>query len=114
MTFVLPSTFSYFKLFKLFKLLILTHSRFARCPPLAAVTDEQENSRGDIPGPLPVVCSDMIVADEQIARAKLNGAQAVLLQLGLLNEEVREREGGATNISLSFAHFVLTLTPFYH
>lgn len=69
---------------------VMTDKRVGGCDydDLKTVTDEQENSRGDVPGPLPVVCSDMIVADEQIARAKLNGAQAVLLQLGLLNEEV--------------------------
>eukprot|EP00519_Triparma_laevis_P009676 CAMPEP_0182502586 /NCGR_PEP_ID=MMETSP1321-20130603/13731_1 /TAXON_ID=91990 /ORGANISM="Bolidomonas sp., Strain RCC1657" /LENGTH=308 /DNA_ID=CAMNT_0024707553 /DNA_START=109 /DNA_END=1032 /DNA_ORIENTATION=- len=69
---------------------VMTDKRVGGCDytDLKTITEEQEKARGDVPGPLPVICSDMIVMDEQIARAKINGAQAVLLQLGLLNEDV--------------------------
>ena len=69
---------------------VMTDKRVGGCDyaDLKTITAEQEKARGDVPGPLPVICSDMIVMDEQIARAKINGAQAVLLQLGLLNEDV--------------------------
>ncbi|GMI32810.1 hypothetical protein TrCOL_g9899 [Triparma columacea] len=68
---------------------VMTDKRMGGCDyeDLMTVAKEQEESRGDVPGPLPVICSDLIVDKVQIARAKACGAGAINLQLGLLGEE---------------------------
>lgn len=49
--------------------------------------EEQETARGDFPGPLPVLVRDDFVDEVQLARAKAEGASAVMLELGLNGEE---------------------------
>ncbi|GMH64540.1 hypothetical protein TrRE_jg5713, partial [Triparma retinervis] len=68
---------------------VMTDKRMGGCDyaDLETVAREQEEAKGDVPGPLPVICSDLIVDKVQIARAKACGAGAITLQLGLLGEE---------------------------
>jgi len=48
-----------------------------------SIADEQESARGDMPGPCPVICSDLIVDEVQIARSKAFGADAVAIDVGV-------------------------------
>ncbi len=68
---------------------VMTDKRIGGCTydDLKHVSEEQEGARGEVPGPLPVICSDLIVDEVQVARAKASGAQAVKLDVGLLTAE---------------------------
>ncbi|KAL7468069.1 hypothetical protein ACHAXS_008300 [Conticribra weissflogii] len=54
---------------------------------VAAVVAEQEEARGEVPGPLPVISSDLIVDEIQIARAKSAGAEGVVVTYGVVGRE---------------------------
>ncbi|CAM9823605.1 unnamed protein product [Pylaiella littoralis] len=54
---------------------------------LAKVVTEQENSRGDFPGPMPVIVRDLVISEFEIARAKAAGASGVTVVLALVGAE---------------------------
>jgi indole-3-glycerol phosphate synthase len=68
---------------------VLTDERMGGCTydDLVDIVEEQEEARGEVPGPLPVICSDLIVDEIQIARAKDSGAAAVVVTYGVVGVE---------------------------
>lgn len=54
---------------------------------LEAIVKEQEGARGEMPEPCPVISSDIIVDEVQIARSAAAGAKAVLLSYGVVGEK---------------------------
>lgn len=54
---------------------------------LTGVHREQETARGDVPGPLPLISSDLIVHPVQLAQSKVAGCTGVVLRYGALGEE---------------------------
>lgn len=54
---------------------------------LTSIRNEQETAKGDVPGPLCVISSDLVVDELQLAMAAATGAQAVVLTLGVLGEQ---------------------------
>jgi indole-3-glycerol phosphate synthase len=51
------------------------------------VVEEQQEAMGEVPGPLPVICSDLIVDEIQIARAKDAGAAAIVVTYNVVGGE---------------------------
>ncbi|KAL7452538.1 hypothetical protein ACHAWC_004266 [Mediolabrus comicus] len=68
---------------------VLADERTGGCSydDVAAMVEEQEEARGDVPGPLPVISSDLIVDEIQIAQAADAGAKAVTVTYGVVGEE---------------------------
>lgn len=68
---------------------VMADERIGKCTydDIVAITTEQESAKGDIPGPVPVICSDLIVDEVQIARSASVGAEAVLVTLGVVGQE---------------------------
>lgn len=62
---------------------IMADERMGGCTytDLSTVKKEQETSRGEVPGPLYVISSDLIVDEIQLAQASVSGADAVVLNL---------------------------------
>ncbi|KAL3799889.1 hypothetical protein ACHAW5_004401 [Stephanodiscus triporus] len=54
---------------------------------VASVVDEQNRAIGEVPGPLPVISSDVVVDPVQVARSKDAGAIAITISYGLLGGE---------------------------
>ena len=54
---------------------------------LKIVAKEQESNRGNVPGPLPIISSDLIIDELQVALSSLSGASAVLISFGVVGEE---------------------------
>ncbi|GMI20492.1 hypothetical protein TeGR_g6565 [Tetraparma gracilis] len=69
---------------------VMADPRMGGCdyPDVAAFVAENETARGGVPGPLPVVSSDLVVTEAQVARAKLAGAAAVTLSAAALGKEL--------------------------
>jgi indole-3-glycerol phosphate synthase len=69
---------------------VMADPRMGGCdyPDVAAFVSENETARGGVPGPLPVVSSDLVVTEAQVARAKLAGAAAVTLGAAALGKEL--------------------------
>jgi indole-3-glycerol phosphate synthase len=69
---------------------VMADPRMGGCdyPDVAAFVSENETARGGVPGPLPVVSSDLVVTEAQVARAKLAGAAAVTLSAAALGKEL--------------------------
>ncbi|CAM9925135.1 unnamed protein product [Ascophyllum nodosum] len=51
------------------------------------VVKDQEGSRGEFPGPMPVIVRDLVLSEFQIARAKAAGASGVTIGLALVGQE---------------------------
>jgi len=68
---------------------VLADKRMGGCDyeDIVSIVKEQENARGEMPGPVPVICSDIIVDEVQIARSAAVGAQAVFLSYGVIGEQ---------------------------
>ena len=68
---------------------VLADERTGGCSydDIVSVVEEQEVARGDVPGPLPVISSDMIVDEIQIAQAADAGAKAVTVTYGVVGAE---------------------------
>lgn len=68
---------------------VLADERTGGCSydDVVAMVEEQEEARGDVPGPLPVISSDLIVDEIQIAQAADAGAKAVTVTYGVVGEE---------------------------
>ena len=65
---------------------VLADDRTGGCTydDIKAVIEEQEEARGEVPGPLPVISSDLIVDEIQIAQAAEAGAKAVTVTYGVV------------------------------
>lgn len=68
---------------------VLADDRMGGCSydDLAMFVEDQRRSKMEVPGPVPVINSDVIVDEYQIARTKAVGAAAVVLNFGLLGPE---------------------------
>lgn len=68
---------------------VLADERTGGCSydDIVALVDEQEKARGEVPGPLPVISSDLIVDEIQIARAADAGAKAVTVTYGVVGPQ---------------------------
>jgi len=68
---------------------VLADERTGGCTydDIVAVVEEQDEALGDVPGPLPVISSDLIVDEIQIAQAADSGAKAVTVTYGVVGEE---------------------------
>jgi Indole-3-glycerol phosphate synthase len=69
---------------------ILADQRMGGCDyeDMAQIVKEQEGARGDMPGPVPVISSDLIVDEVQIARSAAVGAQSVLLSYDVVGDKL--------------------------
>jgi len=82
---------------------VMADERMGGCTykDLSIVKEEQESARGDVPGPLYVISSDLIVDDIQLAQASVSGADAVLLNLDAIDiDKCKELYTGAKSIGL--------------
>lgn len=68
---------------------VAADERFGGCTyvDLADMVKEQAGAQGEVPGPLPVISSDRIVDEIQIARAKVSGAAAVMVSYEMVGKE---------------------------
>lgn len=68
---------------------VLADERTGGCgyDDVAKVIEEQEEARGEVPGPLPVISSDLIVDEIQIAQAADAGTKAVTVTYGVVGPE---------------------------
>eukprot|EP00585_Thalassiosira_rotula_P013025 CAMPEP_0196130054 /NCGR_PEP_ID=MMETSP0910-20130528/557_1 /TAXON_ID=49265 /ORGANISM="Thalassiosira rotula, Strain GSO102" /LENGTH=363 /DNA_ID=CAMNT_0041389281 /DNA_START=41 /DNA_END=1132 /DNA_ORIENTATION=+ len=68
---------------------ILADERTGGCSydDVVTMVAEQEEAQGEVPGPLPVISSDLIVDEIQIARAADAGAKAVTVTYGVVGAE---------------------------
>ncbi|KAL3798017.1 hypothetical protein ACHAWO_005432 [Cyclotella atomus] len=68
---------------------VLADERMGGCTydDLVDVVEEQMEAMGEVPGPLPVICSDLIVDEIQIARAKDSGASAIVVTFNVVGGE---------------------------
>ena len=68
---------------------VMADKRIGGCTysDLTTIYKEQETARGDVPGPLPVISSDLIVDELQIAQSAIAGAAAVAITYGVVGEE---------------------------
>eukprot|EP00557_Chaetoceros_sp_GSL56_P005673 CAMPEP_0176498614 /NCGR_PEP_ID=MMETSP0200_2-20121128/12424_1 /TAXON_ID=947934 /ORGANISM="Chaetoceros sp., Strain GSL56" /LENGTH=377 /DNA_ID=CAMNT_0017896851 /DNA_START=94 /DNA_END=1227 /DNA_ORIENTATION=+ len=69
---------------------VLADQRMGGCDyeDLAKIVEEQQGAKGDVPGPVPVISSDLIVDEVQIARSAAVGAQGVLLSLDVVGDKL--------------------------
>lgn len=60
---------------------VLADKRMGGCTyeDITKIVKEQESAKGKMPEPVPVICSDLIVDEVQIARSAAAGAHAVLI-----------------------------------
>mmetsp|Transcript_5800 Transcript_5800/g.14497 ORF Transcript_5800/g.14497 Transcript_5800/m.14497 type:complete len:384 (+) Transcript_5800:39-1190(+) len=68
---------------------VLADDRTGGCSydDVATMVEEQRDARGEVPGPLPVISSDLIVDEIQIAQAADAGAKAVTVTYGVVGAE---------------------------
>lgn len=68
---------------------VMADERIGGCSydDIALIVKEQEGAKGDMPGPVPVISSDLIVDEVQIARSASVGAQAVVVTIGVVGQE---------------------------
>jgi indole-3-glycerol phosphate synthase len=72
---------------------VLADERTGGCnyEDVSSVVTEQRDAMGEVPGPLPVICSDVIVDEIQIARAKDAGCDGITLNYGLIGGDMIKR-----------------------
>lgn len=68
---------------------VMADERMGGCSynDIKIIAEEQEKAKGDMPGPIPVICSDLIVDEVQIARSASVGAEAVVVTYGVVGQE---------------------------
>lgn len=68
---------------------VMADERIGGCTydDVLAFAQEQQTAKGDMPGPVPVISSDLIVDEVQIARSAAAGAEAVVVTYGVVGEE---------------------------
>jgi len=72
---------------------VLADERMGGCSydDVVAILEEQRGATGDVPGPLPVISSDLVVDEIQIAQAADAGVKAVTTTYGVVGaEKVRQ------------------------
>ncbi len=91
---------------------VLADERSGGCTydDVRAVAAEQDGAAGEVPGPLPVISSDIVVDEVQIARAKDAGASAVTITLGIVGAAAARRLVGAAS-ALGMESIVVVSTP---
>merc|ERR1711935_784752 len=72
---------------------VMADERMGGCnyDDLETVVNEQQGAKGDMPGPIPVINSDLIVDELQIARSAVSGVDAVVVTYNVV-------EGGSTKV----------------
>lgn len=68
---------------------VLADERVGGCTydDIKIIVKEQSNSKGEVPGPLPVISSDVIVDEIQIARAAAAGAEAYFVTMSVVGPD---------------------------
>jgi indole-3-glycerol phosphate synthase len=68
---------------------VLADERVGKCSydDIVTIVNEQKSAQGDMPGPVPVICNDLIVDEVQIARSASVGANAIVVNYGVVGEE---------------------------
>jgi indole-3-glycerol phosphate synthase len=68
---------------------VMADERMGGCSydDIEAIVKEQEGAKGNMPGPVAVICSDLIVDEVQIARSAASGAKAVVVTYGVVGAE---------------------------
>jgi len=68
---------------------VMADERMGGCTydDMVILAREQESARGDMPGPLPIISSDMIVDELQIAQSAIAGAEAVVITYSVVGPE---------------------------
>ena len=68
---------------------VMADERMGGCTyiDLSEIAKEQMSAKGDMPGPVGVISSDLIVDEVQIAQSAAAGAGAVVVTLGVVGEE---------------------------
>ena len=59
------------------------------------IVKEQENARGNFPGPLPMIVHDLVVDEVQLAQAASVGAEGIVLSVNVLGEKLDEMAASA-------------------
>lgn len=59
------------------------------------IVREQENARGNFPGPLPMIVHDLVVDEVQLAQAASVGAEGIVLTANVLGEKLEEMTAAA-------------------
>ena len=77
---------------------------------VATIVREQDGAADKVPGPLPVISSDLVVDEVQAARARDSGAVAVTITIGLVGTEVARRLVRAAR-ALDMELIVVVSTP---
>jgi indole-3-glycerol phosphate synthase len=92
---------------------VMADERMGGCSydDLSEFVKEQESARGDMPGPLHVICSDLMVDEVQIARSAANDASAVLLNVGALGGMERTEPLMKAAAALGMESIVTVSTP---
>jgi len=72
---------------------VMADERMGGCTydDLETVVNEQQSAKGDMPAPIPVINSDLIVDELQIARSAVSGVDAVVVTYNVV-------EGGSTKV----------------
>ena len=91
---------------------VLADERSGGCTyeDIVAVVREQEGAAGEVPGPLPVISSDLVVDEVQVARAKDAGAVAVSITIGIAGTDGTRRLVNAAR-ALDMESIVVVSTP---
>ena len=68
---------------------VLADERIGECSydDIVEIVKEQKSAKGDMPGPVPTICNDLIVDEVQIARSAAVGAQAIVVTHGVVGAE---------------------------
>lgn len=69
---------------------IMADERMGGCnyDDINTIYNEQQTAKGDMPGPVPVINSDLIVDEVQIARSAVLGCEAVVLNSEVLGDKL--------------------------
>ena len=72
---------------------VLADERMGGCTyaDLSTVVAEQDEARGEVPGPLPVISSDLVVDEIQIAQAADAGAKAITVTYGIFSSSSSDK-----------------------
>ena len=91
---------------------VLADERSGGCTydDVATVVREQDGAADEVPGPLPVISSDLVVDEVQVARARDAGAAAVTITIGLVGTEAARRLVRAAR-ALDMESIVVVSTP---
>ena len=91
---------------------VLADERSGGCTydDITTIVREQDGAADEVPGPLPVISSDLVVDEVQATRARDSGAVAVTITIGLIGMEVARRLVRAAR-ALDMESIVVVSTP---